>query len=823
MITLVIKCVVCVLLFKGNIIFDGVVFITATGFTVPFLSIMDHILSELTKTTLDINERHEKTRGQDDGKSSDQKSYQRRHQYSWRQEEGVEDFLRLPDEGRQKLHEDLLKEYESRQPEMSEGKTNDQTETQVALQDLDTFKDSHEYSKAMTTRVSLESEYDREVTKSRRIKGINIYEWKPNLNQMNDFVTAVFELPSLDIKISLCDKVVLSVMLPEDTKETFFDGEITKVPDRVSTSVEVQVQEPTEELTNQFRNFEMAFDFNSIPYDRMICGITQFHDMSTEVIGNTSELTSLFVASQVKKMIVGLESTPILLDSPRVAVPSIEGLPDLNDAQKEAVMHVLNNPLTLIQGPPGTGKTVTSAHIVHHLRQSTGSTVLVCAQSNIAVDNLMKVILKKKGMKVVRINSQVREKDRNNNPFGSLSLDYLIGKRCPKLKNFYRRIANMTRKELSEMFRLKDQIERQIMEEADVVCCTSSGAGDARVLRHKFLSSLIDECGQGTETDTLIPISLTYGRVVLVGDHKQLGPVVQCDDAKTAGMETSMFERLIKIGVPVLLLDTQYRMHPAISRFSNYNFYDGKLFDGVDESDRICNAFPWPRTNHPVMFYACNNGQEKKCGTSYRNIKEAKMLKEFVDHLLSNGVEGKNVGIICGYDAQKQYLIEMKIPVEVEINTVDGFQGREKEVIIMTCVRSNSVGFLRDPRRMNVSLTRAKSGLIIIGNAICLTTNSLWRKLLNHMEEEQVLVYGNLKKWLPIALQDLPNKNGQPTREQIRRRTQLLYKKDHANFKGRFNNNADEEEDNSPFQDVFATKSKLSDKKAIFVDFLYGF
>ena len=221
-------------------------------------------------------------------------------------------------------------------------------------------------------------------------------------------------------------------------------------------------------------------------------------------------------------------------------------------------------------------------------------------------------------------------------------------------------------------------------------------------------------------------------------------------------MELSMFDRLIKIGIPILMFNTQYRMHPAISRFPNNTFYDGQLVDGVKASDRICHGFPWPRNNHPVMFYACNNGQEKRFGTSFFNVREAKIVKKFLDHLTFNGVQEKDIGIICGYDAQKQWLIsQMNIPVSVEINTVDGFQGREKEVIIMTCVRSESVGFLRDPRRMNVSLTRAKSGLIIIGNAICLKTDSLWRKLLNHMQKEEVLVEGSLNKWLPIDLKKL--------------------------------------------------------------------
>ena len=694
------------------------------------------------------------------------------------------------DEGRQKLFEDIGTEFESwcqhndrmLMVEKSREAKAKVKASDAALIDMrcDRFKNSHNYKKVMNTRVFLEKEYDRKVTKCRIIKGINISEWKQEKDEMGYVIwTAVFELSKIDMKISLCEKVKLSIMVREGNtmKKVSEEGKIFKIPDRESTMIEVELEEPCEELTQQWKGFEMTFLFDPTPSDRMICGISEFGDIPTELIGDRTgdRITSLFIASQRKRMILGLDFTPVLLDSPRIAVPSIEGLPDLNQAQKEAVMHVLKNPLTLIQGPPGTGKTVTSAHIVHHLRQSTGSTVLVCAQSNIAVDNLMKVILKKKGINVVRINSQVKEREKDN-PFWYLSLDYLIGKRCPKLKNFYRQIKFMDKQDLDDMFRLKRKIEQQIMNKADVVCCTSSGAGDHRVKRHKFLSCLVDECGQGNEADTLIPISRTYGRVVLVGDHKQLGPVIHCEDAKKAGMELSMFDRLIKIGIPIRMFNKQYRMHPAISQFPNKTFYDGKLVDGVKASKRICNGFPWPRNNHPVMFYACNNGKEKRYGTSFLNMKEAKMVKKFLVHLMSNGVQGKNIGIICGYDSQKQWLIsQMKIPVSVEINTVDGFQGREKEIIIMTCVRSESVGFLKDPRRMNVSLTRAKSGLIIIGNAICLKTDSLWEKLLNHMQERKVLVGGSLNKWLPIDLNNLADGkvHGHVKIRQIRRRNRV--------------------------------------------------
>ena len=234
--------------------------------------------------------------------------------------------------------------------------------------------------------------------------------------------------------------------------------------------IEVELEKPCRELINQSKDFQMTFLFDPTPSDRMISGISIFDGIPTELIGDRTgnRITSLFIASQRKRMILGLDFTPILLDSPRIAVPSIKGLRNLSPAQKAAVMHVLKNPLTLIQGPPGTGKTVTSAHIVHHLRQSTGSTVLVCAQSNIAVDNLMKVILKKKGMKVVRINSQVREREKDN-PFRCWSLDYLIEERCPKLKNFYRRIKFMRGAAKSAMFALKEQIEQVIINEADIV------------------------------------------------------------------------------------------------------------------------------------------------------------------------------------------------------------------------------------------------------------------------------------------------------------------------------------------------------------------
>ena len=308
------------------------------------------------------------------------------------------------------------------------------------------------------------------------------------------------------------------------------------------------------------------------------------------------------------------------------------------------------------------------------------------------------------------------------------------------------------------------QREREILDAADVICTTCSSSADRRLHSYEFQTVLIDEATQAVEPECLIPIVRGCRQLVLVGDHKQLGPVVLNRKVADAGMNLSLFERLVILGVKPRRLEVQYRMHPALSEFPSNMFYDGMLQNGVSAHERLRRnvAIPWPVPNMPMMFYQ-NLGQEEisASGTSYLNRTEASSVEKLVTTLLKAGVAAEHIGVVTPYEGQRNFVINymqlhgsmMKDAYRnVEVASVDAFQGREKDYIIVSCVRSNSslgIGFLSDPRRLNVALTRARFGLILIGNPRILCKNPLWYHLLVHFKDRNLLVEGALSNLQP--------------------------------------------------------------------------
>lgn len=256
----------------------------------------------------------------------------------------------------------------------------------------------------------------------------------------------------------------------------------------------------------------------------------------------------------------------------------------------------------------------------------------------------------------------------------------------------------------------------------------------------------------------MVPVVLGAKQLILVGDHCQLGPVVMCKKAAKAGLSQSLFERLVVLGIRPFRLEVQYRMHPELSQFPSNFFYEGSLQNGVRADERkMKNDFPWPQPDRP-MFFLVTQGQEEIAGsgTSYLNRTEAANVEKITTRFLKCRVSPDQIGIITPYEGQRAYLVQYmqyqgslhsKLYQEIEIASVDAFQGREKDIIIMSCVRSNEhqgIGFLNDPRRLNVALTRAKYGIIIVGNPKVLSKQPLWNHLLNFYKERKLLVEGSL-------------------------------------------------------------------------------
>ena len=439
------------------------------------------------------------------------------------------------------------------------------------------------------------------------------------------------------------------------------------------------------------------------------------------------------------------------------------GLPELNQSQGQAVRQVLTHPLSLVQGPPGTGKTVTSATIVYHLSKRGNGQVIVCAPSNIAVDHLAEKI-EKTGLRVVRISSRSREHLVSS--VEHLTLHYQVAniggpthKSFQKLQQLKNELGELSAGDEKKYRAAQRKLEREILENADVICTTCVGAGDPRLANFRFRMVLVDESTQAVEPECLIPLVMGAKHVVLVGDHLQLGPVVTCAAARAAKFTRSLFERLIELGVHPFRLEIQYRMHPSLSEFPSNMFYDGTLQNGVSEHERMLSHvdFPWPVPTKPMMFWS-QTGQEEMSasGTSYLNRAEAVAVEKAVTHLLNAGVSPDQIGVVTPYEGQRAYVTQHMTRVgilhpqlykEIEVASVDAFQGREKDFIILTCVRSNEksgIGFLSDPRRLNVAITRARSGLIVVGNPKVLNKQTLFHEMLKHFKQNNCLVEGPL-------------------------------------------------------------------------------
>ncbi|WP_457640246.1 IGHMBP2 family helicase [Persephonella sp.] len=464
----------------------------------------------------------------------------------------------------------------------------------------------------------------------------------------------------------------------------------------------------------------------------------------------------------------------------------------LNEYQKEAVEKALCSPeLFLIHGPPGTGKTTTLVEvIIQHVKK--GYKALAVADSNTAVDNIIEGLLKA-GINVVRIGhparlrkellsvsldakvendpdySQIKNIEKKINRLKEEQEKYL--KPIPQRRRglTYQQIVSYAKagkkvrghkvetlkkmahwiviqEEVQELFeqkkKLEDRIVEKILQEAQVVCATNSGAGSEFLMEKEFDVVFIDEASQATEPSCLIPV-IKGKKLVMAGDHKQLPPTVLHPDA--VELSFTMFERFIKLYPEnSYMLKVQYRMNDTIKEFPSQEFYGGLLVSAPEVKDRKLSDITGTAGNTPItddtpVVFIDTEGRltekRKKGSKSKYNPEEGKLVKEIVKQLKNAGVSPADIGIITPYKDHEEYL--RKIIPDVEVKTVDGFQGREKEVVIISLVRSNpeeEIGFLDDLRRLNVALTRAKRKLIVVGDAKTLSSNRTYMKFIDFVK-----------------------------------------------------------------------------------------
>ncbi|KAJ9152585.1 hypothetical protein P3X46_026140 [Hevea brasiliensis] len=609
------------------------------------------------------------------------------------------------------------------------------------------YEDAYQYQNVFAPLIKLEADYDKMMKESQSKDNVTI-RWDIGLNKKR---IAYFVFPKEDNELRLVPGDELRLRYSGDAAHPAWQsvGHVIKLTAQEEVALELRASQGVPVDVNH--GISVDFVWKSTSFDRMQGA------MKTFAVDETS------VSGYIYHHLLGheVESQNVRNTLPRrFGAP---GLPELNASQVFAVKSVLQRPISLIQGPPGTGKTVTSAAIVYHMAKQGQGQVLVCAPSNVAVDQLAEKI-SATGLKVVRLCAKSREAV--SSPVEHLTLHYQVRhldtsekSELHKLQQLKDEQGELSSSDEKKYKALKRATEREISQSADVICCTCVGAGDPRLANFRFRQVLIDESTQATEPECLIPLVLGAKQVVLVGDHCQLGPVIMCKKAARAGLAQSLFERLVLLGVKPIRLQVQYRMHPSLSEFPSNNFYEGTLQNGVTVNERQSSGidFPWPVPNRPMFFYV-QMGQEEisASGTSYLNRTEAANVEKIVTTFLRSGVVPGQIGVITPYEGQRAYIVNymsrngalrQQLYKEIEVASVDSFQGREKDYIILSCVRSNEhqgIGFLNDPRRLNVALTRARYGIVILGNPKVLSKQPLWNSLLTHYKEHECLVEGPL-------------------------------------------------------------------------------
>ena len=451
--------------------------------------------------------------------------------------------------------------------------------------------------------------------------------------------------------------------------------------------------------------------------------------------------------------------------------------PYLNATQEEAVNKVLRaKDVAVVHGPPGTGKTTTLVESIYEtLRRE--SQVLVCAQSNMAVDWISEKLVDR-GINVLRIGNPSRVNDkmlsftyeRRFEAHPDYELLWSIRKAIRDLRSHRKRGDEKYHQKLERLkeraTELEVRIHTDLFGEARVIACTLVGSAHRLLDGQKFGTLFIDEAAQALEAACWIPIR-KVSRVILAGDHCQLPPTVKSIAAVKAGLGKTLMERIVENKPEVVtLLKMQYRMNEEIMRFSSDWFYGNQVESApevkyrsildldipmtwIDTSELSAELASQPDAEAPAkpLF------REEFVGESFGRINKAEAeltlltLESYFKKIGKQRIldERLDVGIISPYRAQVQYLRRLLKKREffkpyrslISVNTVDGFQGQERDIILISLVRANDegqIGFLRDLRRMNVAITRARMKLFILGDAPTLTRHPFYKRLYNYIQ-----------------------------------------------------------------------------------------
>ncbi len=513
----------------------------------------------------------------------------------------------------------------------------------------------------------------------------------------------------------------------------------------------------TDELPEWSRNGKLGVDllFDDNSYDEM-----------TTALKTASSLGEKEEGSRLIKIVTG-EKSPTF----NVAIPEVP-VPKLNAFQLAAVQKILSaNELAIVHGPPGTGKTTTLVQAIKALINQDHKQVLVVAPSNTAVD-LLSEKLSEEGLNVLRVGNPARVSER----LMSLTLDSKIAaharmkemKNLKKQANDFRNMAHKYKRNfgkaerdqrkalfdeahkiMKEVSNTEQYIIDDLIAKAQVITATLVGSNHYTVKKLKYHTVVMDEAGQALEPAAWIPI-LKAQKLILAGDHFQLSPTVKSTAAAKNGLSTTLLEKCVALHPEaVVLLEEQYRMNEVIMGYSSKVFYRNRLQAHPSVAKHV--LFPGDLPLEFVDTAGCGF-EEKIDGTSSTNPDEAAFLFKHLNHLVSGlkahykAGDFPTIAVISPYKQQIHLLKEQLqhspglhiYGDKISVNTIDSFQGQERDIVYISMTRSNAIGaigFLSDIRRMNVAMTRARKKLVVIGDSATLSQLPFYFDFITYAEK----------------------------------------------------------------------------------------
>jgi ATP-dependent RNA/DNA helicase IGHMBP2 len=622
-----------------------------------------------------------------------------------------------------------------------------------------------EYFKKLLDLLKIEREEDKQSyikliettsVSQRRAAGLSWYPIAIRGSEMSrgDYLTVEVERTThTDLSHQLRFGVPAVLFSNHDPKKDRVEGTVTH-----QSGNRLKITLKTDELPDWSRDGKLGIDllFDDNSYDEMQSALK-----TASQSAESGELGRLI------RVLTGLDE-PTFNDK-LVTQP----IPSLNESQQLAVKKILAaNEIAVVHGPPGTGKTTTLVQAVKALIVQDHQKILVVAPSNTAVD-LLSEKLSEAGVNVLRVGNPARVSERLND----LTLDSKMAgharmkeiKNLKKQANEYKNMAHKYKRQFGKSEReqrkaLFDEAHRimkevtnseqyiidDVVSRAQVITATPVGANHYTVRNVKYRTVVIDEAGQALEPACWIPI-LKGQKVVLAGDHFQLSPTIKSDEAARNGLANTLLEKnAVLYPEGVVLLEEQYRMHESIMRFSSQIFYEDRLRAHESVKSRL--LFP---ADLPVTFIdtAGCGFDEQLDGTSSTNPEEAAFLFRHFSRLVSDlekqGYTDKNfptVAIISPYKQQIAVLADQlkhapdlqPYVSNISVNTIDSFQGQERDIVYISMTRSNpegTIGFLSDIRRMNVAMTRARKKLVVIGDSATLSVLPFYSSFVSYAEE----------------------------------------------------------------------------------------